>query len=96
MAKVLSYNDLIERKKYELSNNTINGLYDLIIPIGTPQSIIIDIIDIFDLDVEQRILPMGENDTNSTNVIVLRGSLEVVKKAEIFMKQELKKWMDNI
>ena len=94
MAKVLSLQDLMNRKMSEMSGEDIAGLYDLIIPLGVPQSIIIDMAEMFDLDVTDRVLPSQDPDLGEAKVIVMRGPLDVVQKAEAFMREEVAKWMD--
>ena len=96
MVKILSINDLIERKKYENSPNNSNELYDLIIPLGTPQSLIYDIIETFNLEIKNRTFQSENPDLNMVNTIVLRGDFETIKKAESFMYKEIEKWLDNL
>lgn len=99
MAKILSLDDLIERKNFEESNTSLSNssdLYDLVIPLGVPQSLIYDLVDMFDLTVEKRNFASENPDLGSVNAIVLRGELEMVKKAESFMKAELSKWLKNL
>ena len=95
MAKVLSLQDLMDRKASEISGEDLTNIYDLIVPLGVPQSIIIDMVDMFDLDVTERVLPSENPDIGGAKVLVLRGPLEAVREAEKFMKQEVRAWMES-
>jgi len=100
MTKVLSLHDLIERKRFELAeisgqNADLADLYDLIIPLGVPMSIIADMVEMFDLEVTDRLISITEPEVAQTPVIALRGPLENVLEAEKFMKQEMKIWLEG-
>jgi hypothetical protein len=100
MPKVLSLHDLIERKRFELAeisgeNAELEDLYDLIIPMGVPISIITDMIEMFELEVTDRLISITEPEVAQTPVIALRGPLESVLEAEKFMKQEMKIWLES-
>ena len=102
MVKILSINDLIQRKKFENSSNNLeelsssNKLYDLIIPLGTPKSLIYDIIETFNLEIKNRTFQSENPDLNVVNTIVLRGDIETIKKAEEFMYKEIEKWINSL
>ena len=100
MTKVLSLHDLIERKRFELAevsgqNAELEGLYDLVIPMGVPMSIIADMVEMFDLEVTDRLISITEPEVAQTPVIALRGPLDSVLEAEKFMKQEMKIWLES-
>lgn len=100
MTKVLSLHDLINRKKFELAemsgeNAELADLYDLVIPMGVPMSIIMDMAETFDLEAVDRLISISEPEIAQTPVIALRGSLENVLEAEKFMKREMKAWLEG-
>ncbi|MDV0444971.1 hypothetical protein MmiAt1_05230 [Methanimicrococcus sp. At1] len=100
MTKVLSLHDLINRKKFELAeisgkNAELEDLYDLVIPMGVPMSIIMDMVEMFDLEAVDRLISITEPEIAQTPVIALRGQLENVLEAEKFMKQEMKNWLEG-
>ncbi|MCL2550033.1 MAG: hypothetical protein FWE78_03760 [Methanimicrococcus sp.] len=100
MTKVLSLHDLISRKRFELAeisgeNAGLEALYDLIVPMGVPMSIIMDMVEMFDLEVTDRVISITEPEVAQTSVIALRGPLDRVVEAEKFMKREMKNWLDG-
>ena len=100
MTKVLSLYDLINRKRFELAelsgeNAEQELLYDLVVPMGVPMSIIIDMVETFDLEVVDRLISIKEPEVAQTPVIALRGPLESVLEAEKFMKREMKIWLEG-
>ncbi|WNY28184.1 hypothetical protein MmiEs2_03680 [Methanimicrococcus stummii] len=100
MTKVLSLHDLISRKRFELAeisgeNAELEDLYDLVIPMGVPMSIIMDMVEMFDLEAVDRLISITEPEIAQTPVIALRGQLENVLEAEKFLKQEMKNWLEG-
>ncbi|MCL2862575.1 MAG: hypothetical protein FWE54_00510 [Methanimicrococcus sp.] len=100
MTKVLSLHDLISRKRFELAelsgeNDGLEDLYDLIVPMGVPMSIIMDMVETFDLEVTDRVISITEPEVAQTSVIALRGPLDRVLEAEKFMKREMKTWLES-
>ncbi|MDY0266683.1 MAG: hypothetical protein RBQ94_03415 [Methanimicrococcus sp.] len=100
MTKVLSLYDLINRKRFELAelsgeNAEQELLYDLVVPMGVPMSIIIDMVETFELEIVDRLISIKEPEVAQTPVIALRGPLESVLEAEKFMKREMKIWLEG-
>ena len=100
MVKVLSLYDLISRKRFELAelsgeNNELKDLYDLVVPMGVPMSLIVDMVELFDLEVTDRVISITEPEVAHTSVIALRGPLDRVSEAEKFMKKEMKIWLNG-
>ncbi len=94
LARVLTLQDLINRKYSEIAPERVQNLYDLVLPPGIPQSIIFDLIDLYDLEVTDRVFQSENPDLGETKVIVLRGELETVVEAEAFLKREMKILLD--
>jgi len=95
VAKVLTLQDLINRKYSEIAPESVKDLYDLVIPPGVPQSIIYDLIEMFDLEVNERIFQSQNPDLGEMKTIVLRGELETVIEAEAFFKKEMKSLIEE-
>ncbi|MCL2141738.1 MAG: hypothetical protein FWH46_02500 [Methanimicrococcus sp.] len=100
MSKVLSLQDIVNRKRFELAeasgeNKQLENLYDLVIPLGVPMSIILDMVEMFDLEVTDRVITIKDPEVAQTPVIALRGPLERVTEAEKFMKREIKNWIES-
>lgn len=70
---------------------------DLVIPPGTPRSIIRDIALQFDLEMVSVTRPL--NYANMVNdereLIAFRGKMDEIKKAEAFLLEKLREFIDN-
>ncbi|TGC07041.1 hypothetical protein [Methanolobus halotolerans] len=96
MAKRLQLEDLEKAKSMEnVDEKELEGLYDLIIPPGTPSYIIYDMVEEFDLEPIGRKINVDIVECDEREVIVLRGTLEVVQAAEKFLKEELEAWVNS-
>jgi hypothetical protein len=98
LARKLQIADL-ERVKNEAEGNEeaveLDGLYDLIIPPGTPSYIIYDLVEEFELEPLQRKIKVSIVECDERELIVLRGTLEVVRAAEKFLHDELEAWVSD-
>jgi hypothetical protein len=98
LARKLQIGDL-EKIKNEAEGNEeateLEGLYDLIIPPGTPSYIIYDLVEEFELEPLQRKIKVNIVECDERELIVLRGTLEVVQAAEKFLHEELEAWVDG-
>ncbi len=98
LARKLQIADL-ERVKNEAEGNEeaveLEGLYDLIIPPGTPSYIIYDLVEEFELEPLQRKIKVSIVECDERELIVLRGTLEVVQAAEKFLHDELEAWVSD-
>ncbi len=79
------------------SKEDLEGMYDLAIPIGMPLSVIQDLVDNFELDPIRRNAKIGliDDETDEREILVLRGDLETVKKAETYMFEALDKRIER-
>ncbi|MDD4750108.1 MAG: hypothetical protein PHD26_09385 [Methanosarcinaceae archaeon] len=98
MHKTLNLDDLIAAKQAKIAKKEgldleIEELYDLIIPPGTVMSIIIDLLEEFELEPVKRNMPVAIANSEEREVLVLRGSLEEVQAAEKFLYEEMKAWV---
>jgi hypothetical protein len=97
LARKLQLEDL-EKTKRKLeghSDEDIEGLYDLIIPPGTPSYIIYDMLEEFELEAVNRKITVDIVESDERDLIALRGILEVVQAAEQFLHDELTAWVNE-
>jgi hypothetical protein len=66
-------------------------LYDIIIPPGVPQKIILDISNKFDVTVVDRRekIKFANMEGDERDLLAFRGKLEEMKKVEIYMREQL-------
>lgn len=69
----------------------IEGQYDLVLPPGVPRKVIMEAIDKFNLEVTTRKCAVKTIDTESDNLLVLRGELDAVNNAHDYIYQKLSK-----
>jgi hypothetical protein len=74
------------------TNDTDEQLYDVLVPPGVPQSIIIDITKKFNVKVVERKekLTFANMEGDERNLIAFRGKLDVVQEVEKYMMDQLK------
>ncbi|MDK2892310.1 hypothetical protein [Methanohalophilus sp.] len=98
MLKKLTLEDLKRSKDKQQasdSSDILEGLYDLIIPPGTPSYIIYDLVEEFDLEPLERKINVNIVECEEREVIVLRGKLETVQEAEKYLHQELNAYVNS-
>ena len=73
------------------SKEDLEGLYDLAIPIGMPVTVIQELVENFELDLIRRKAKIGliDEGTEEREILVLRGDLDNVKRAEKYMFEAL-------
>jgi hypothetical protein len=66
-------------------------LYDIIIPPGVPQKLILDISKKFDVEVVDRRekIKFANMDGDERDLLAFRGKFEEMKKVEIYMREQL-------
>lgn len=89
-------------KKSESGNTGESGaepeeLYDLVIPPGTPQTVITDITKKFDVDVVERKerLYFANMDGDQRILLAFRGRLDVMKQVEPYFYGKMKEFIDR-
>jgi hypothetical protein len=67
-------------------------LYDIIIPPGVPQKLILDIMQKFDVAVVDRRekIKFANMEGDERDLLAFRGKLEEMKKVEVYMRDQLK------
>ncbi len=66
-------------------------LYDIIIPPGVPQKVILDISKKFDFTIVERRekIKFANMEGDERDLLAFRGKLEEMKKVEIYMREQL-------
>lgn len=83
---MLQIDDLLNEEEESLET-PIEGLYDLVIPPGTPVTLIYELISEFDLEPHTKTVTTSveEGEDFDMNLIVLRGDLETVERANKYL-----------
>ena len=84
-----------DKKEGKVHEDELKGLYDLIIPPGTPSYIIYDILEEFELEAVNRNINVNIVETDKRELIALRGTLEQVQAAEKYLHEELQAWINS-
>ena len=95
MARMLELGDLKTKEEREEIEKEIEGMYDLIIPPGTPSGIIYDLVEEFNLEPVDRKMNVNIVESDEREVLCLRGPLEQVQAAEQFLYDELDAWVNK-
>ena len=77
--------NFVDEKAQELE-----GLYDLVLPPGLPQKVIIDAVDEFGLEVTTRKYNVKSQEMDEENLLVLRGEMDAVNNAQEFIYRKMK------
>ena len=78
-------------------NDTTEQLYDVLVPPGVPQKIIIDISRKFDVKVVERKerLSFANMEGDERNLLAFRGKLDVVQEVEKYLKDQLMAYIEK-
>lgn len=76
--------NVVSEKEKELE-----GLYDLVIPPGVPQKVIMEVMEQFNVEVATRKCAVQTIDVDSENLLVLRGGLEDINNAHDYIYKKL-------
>jgi hypothetical protein len=73
-------------------------LFDLVIPPGTPQSVISDVTKKFDVDIVERKerLHFANMDGDERILLAFRGKLKVMKELEPYFYAKVKEFIDRV
>lgn len=76
-------------------NDTDEPLYDVLVPPGVPQKIIVDITKKFKVKVVERTEKMtfANMEGDERNLLAFRGRLEVVQEVEKYMMDQLREFI---
>ena len=67
------------------TENEMEGLYDLMIPPGIPESVIVELVEEFDLEPVSRVANVDIVEVDPREILMLRGDLETVNEAHDYM-----------
>ena len=95
MARMLELGDLKTKEERKEIEKELEGMYDLIIPPGTPSGIIYDLVEEFNLEPVDRKMNVNIVESDEREVLCLRGPLEQVQAAEQFLYDELDAWVNK-
>jgi len=70
-------------------DKALEGLFDLVLPPGVPQKIIMEVQEKFNLELLTRKCAVKTVDVESDNLLVLRGELESVNNAHDYIYEKL-------
>ena len=72
-------------------------LYDLVFPPGTPKSILVDIVNKFDVEIIDSPTPLNcaNMDGDVRNLLAARGKKETMIEVEAFFKEKLKEYIEG-
>jgi len=78
-------------------NDTTEQLYDVLVPPGVPQKLIIEISRKFDVKVVERKerLSFANMEGDERNLLAFRGNLDVVQDVEKYMKDQLMAYIEK-
>ncbi|AGB03122.1 hypothetical protein [Methanoregula formicica] len=78
-------------------NDTTEQLYDVLVPPGVPQKLIIEISRKFDVKVVERKerLSFANMEGDERNLLAFRGKLDVVQEVEKYMKDQLMAYIEK-
>jgi hypothetical protein len=78
-------------------NNADEQLYDVLVPPGVPQKIIVEIAKKFKVKVVERTekLSFANMEGEERNLLAFRGKLEVVQEVEKYMMDQLKAFIEK-
>jgi hypothetical protein len=71
------------------NDNELKGLFDLVLPPGVSQKIIMEVEEKFNLEIATRKCNVKTIDVESDNLLVLRGELDSVNKAHDYIYEKL-------
>lgn len=72
------------------AEKALEGMYDLVLPPGVPQKLIVETMEKFNLEVSTRKCDVKTIDVESDNLLVLRGELDSVNQAHDYIFQKLR------
>jgi hypothetical protein len=83
--------EFVEEENIDEKGTELQGLYDLVLPPGVPQKLIVETMAKFNLEVIVRKCALKTIDVEPENLLVLRGELDAVNNAHDYIFQEMSK-----
>lgn len=81
--------EFVEEDESTENESELKGLFDLVLPPGVPQRIIMEVQEKFNLELVTRKCDIKTIDVESDNLLVLRGELDSVNKAHDYMYEKM-------
>ena len=81
--------EFVEEDESSENESELKGLFDLVLPPGVPQRIIMEVQEKFNLELVTRKCDIKTIDVESDNLLVLRGELDSVNKAHDYMYEKM-------
>jgi hypothetical protein len=83
--------EFVEEDESTVNENdeVLTGLFDLVLPPGVPQKMIMEVEEKFNLQLVTRKCAVKTVDVESDNLLVLRGELDSVNKAHDYIYEKL-------
>lgn len=80
-----------------MTNTDDEQLFDVLVPPGVPQKLIIEIPDKFNVKVVERLEPLrfANMEGDKRELLAFRGTLEEVKKVEKYMTEQLMAFVEG-
>jgi len=87
---------MAENQDQQTKNREKEQLFDLVLPPGTPRSVIRDIITTFDVELVERTekLTFANMDNDPRNLLAVRGPYDVMLEVEQFYKQKMMEFIE--
>ncbi|HIH44641.1 MAG TPA: hypothetical protein HA257_06115 [Candidatus Methanoperedenaceae archaeon] len=85
-----SFDEFVEDTERAKTEDTQPGTYEIVIPPGVPQKLIIETASKFSLEVSKRKVALKTIDLEPENLLVLRGELDSVNQAYDYMYAKMK------
>lgn len=78
-----------EEETKDETENKLEGLYDLMIPPGVPESLIVELVEEFDLEPITRLANVDIVEVDARELLALRGDLDTVNEAHDYMVKRM-------
>lgn len=96
MSDLLTVEDLLETNDNKQSDEeSLEGKFDLLIPPGVPQDIIMELIEEFDLEPLDRKVNVSIAETDPRDLLALRGNEDAVNAAHDLMLDLLQELIEE-
>ncbi len=85
-----------DSERQETTENEMEGLYDLMIPPGIPESVIVELVEEFDLEAVSRSANVDIVEVDPREILMLRGDLETVNEAHDYMIKRMHEVVEEV
>ncbi len=85
-----------DSERQETTENEMEGLYDLMIPPGIPESVIVELVEEFELEPVSRSANVDVVEVDPREILMLRGDLETVNEAHDYMIKRMHEVVEEV